>query len=297
MPSQGLTSTSGSGIDRARAGLQLAREAVVEAAEACRASRRRRSRSPAHSRQTASDSRATSGCSMRLNQPMNRVASRRGMRLVSRKLMSRAAARDRGVRAAREGPMPMASISDPFTGRQPVLALAARGLHTRLQLSRAKHPLAHGTCAHRRSGSRRLVPFYEYGETRFFAADGAPAAVAERRRAGFERLARQLAARAPRTLAATDAARSGISDLQFTARYRVPFQFRRLRAPASAGRRLRSKRRPASASRDLDGNVAFDLTGSYGVNVFGYDFYKRASSGRRARPRARTGARRSIIRS
>jgi len=25
---------------------------------------------------------------------------------------------------------------------------------------------------------------------------------------------------------------------------------------------------------DLDGNRLYDLTGSYGVNVFGYDFYK-----------------------
>jgi glutamate-1-semialdehyde 2,1-aminomutase len=25
---------------------------------------------------------------------------------------------------------------------------------------------------------------------------------------------------------------------------------------------------------DLDGNELYDLTGSYGVNVFGYDFYK-----------------------
>ena len=27
---------------------------------------------------------------------------------------------------------------------------------------------------------------------------------------------------------------------------------------------------------DADGNRFFDLTGSYGVNVFGYDFYKTA---------------------
>ena len=27
---------------------------------------------------------------------------------------------------------------------------------------------------------------------------------------------------------------------------------------------------------DLDGNAFYDLTGSYGVNVFGYDFYKGA---------------------
>ena len=25
---------------------------------------------------------------------------------------------------------------------------------------------------------------------------------------------------------------------------------------------------------DLDGNAFYDLTGSYGVNLFGYDFYK-----------------------
>ena len=31
---------------------------------------------------------------------------------------------------------------------------------------------------------------------------------------------------------------------------------------------------PASRVTDLDGNVLYDLTGSYGVNVFGNDFYK-----------------------
>ena len=28
---------------------------------------------------------------------------------------------------------------------------------------------------------------------------------------------------------------------------------------------------------DLDGNRFYDLTGSYGINVLGYDFYKEAS--------------------
>src|ERR1039458_6019175 len=32
--------------------------------------------------------------------------------------------------------------------------------------------------------------------------------------------------------------------------------------------------RPARQPRDLDGNRLYDLTGSYGVNVFGYEFYK-----------------------
>ena len=30
----------------------------------------------------------------------------------------------------------------------------------------------------------------------------------------------------------------------------------------------------ASPSRDLDGNILYDVAGSYGVNLFGYDFYK-----------------------
>ena len=43
---------------------------------------------------------------------------------------------------------------------------------------------------------------------------------------------------------------------------------------------------------DVDGNVFYDLTGSYGVNIFGNDFYKECIDGSRkaracARPRAR----------
>ena len=44
---------------------------------------------------------------------------------------------------------------------------------------------------------------------------------------------------------------------------------------------------------DLDGNVFYDLTGSYGVNVFGNDFYKDCiAEARDARARAGPGARR-----
>ena len=37
---------------------------------------------------------------------------------------------------------------------------------------------------------------------------------------------------------------------------------------------------------DLDGNVFYDLTGSYGVNIFGNDFYKECIAGAEARARA-----------
>ena len=64
-----------------------------------------------------------------------------------------------------------------------------------------------------------------------------------------------------------------MSDLQFTAAYRVPFQFRRLvRAHLGTGSFLNAS--SGATVTDLDGNTLYDLTGSYGVNVFGTDFYK-----------------------
>jgi glutamate-1-semialdehyde 2,1-aminomutase len=151
-------------------------------------------------------------------------------------------------------------------------ALSLRSLWARLALSRAKHPSLRG---HARMASRiaRLVPFYEYDEARFFGTDGAPAEVVGRRREGFARLAALLRDRSPRTLALTAEVREGVSDQRFTAAYRVPFQYSRF-----VREHLRTGAFVAASSgvtvTDLDGNVAYDLTGSYGVNVFGYDFYK-----------------------
>ncbi|HEX2010481.1 MAG TPA: glutamate-1-semialdehyde 2,1-aminomutase, partial [Roseateles sp.] len=107
-------------------------------------------------------------------------------------------------------------------------ALALAGLipkaKRRLELSRAKHRSLAG---HARIAKRiaAQVPGYAYDEARFFAADGAPPELAQRRSAGFHALARALAEAHPRSIAATEAARAGISDLQFTGAYRVPYQF------------------------------------------------------------------------
>ena len=61
--------------------------------------------------------------------------------------------------------------------------------------------------------------------------------------------------------------------MQFTDSYRVPFQFSRMvREHLRTGSFARSS--DGVTVTDLDGNVAYDLTGSYGVNLFGYDFYK-----------------------
>ena len=142
----------------------------------------------------------------------------------------------------------------------------------RLQLSRAKHRSLTG---HSKMARRfaRLVPFYEYDEFRFFAADAAPAAVASLRRAGFMRLAAHFAGHCAKTAALTAEIAGSVSDLQFTSRYRVPFQFSRVvREHFKAGVFLESS--SGVFLTDLDGNRFYDLSGSYGVNVFGYDFYK-----------------------
>jgi len=152
------------------------------------------------------------------------------------------------------------------------LAVLLRKLQMRLQLSRAKHRslAGHSRMARRFAG---LVPFYEYDEARFFRVDGAPEDIASARREGFMRLAGGLAERSKKTVELTSAVIGGISDLQFTARYRVPFQFSRfVRQHFKAGAFVESS--SGVSLTDLDGNRFFDLTGSYGVNVFGYDVYK-----------------------
>ncbi len=77
------------------------------------------------------------------------------------------------------------------------------------------------------------------------------------------------------TIKRTAEASESISDLQFTDAYRVPFQYRRVvsaHLPSAAFVQSSS----GVTVTDLDGNRAYDLTGSYGVNVLGYDFYKGA---------------------
>jgi len=145
-------------------------------------------------------------------------------------------------------------------------------LRARLSLSRAKHPSLTG---HSRMARRvaALVPFYEYDEATFFDSDDAPADVAARRRAGFARLTELYRTRFAETAARSAELEPGLSDLQFTSAYRVPFQYSRFvrqRLPAGSLVEASSGVRVT----DLDGNQAIDLTGSYGVNVFGYDFYK-----------------------
>jgi glutamate-1-semialdehyde 2,1-aminomutase len=142
----------------------------------------------------------------------------------------------------------------------------------RLLLSRAKHRslAGHPRWARRLAG---WLPAYEFTELDFFRADDAPEDVVRSRREGFDRLVRYFSQHCATTVAATRLLAPAVADLAFTGRYRVPFQFsRHVRQKLTSGSVM-----AASSGRtliDLDDNRYFDLTGSYGVNLLGYDFYK-----------------------
>jgi glutamate-1-semialdehyde 2,1-aminomutase len=152
------------------------------------------------------------------------------------------------------------------------IASALARLKGRLDLSRAKHwsLTGHARIARKMAS---LVPFYEFDQEQFFRSDNAPHDICHRRRAGFARLSQTYKHDFAQTRRLTQEIKDSISDLQFTDAYRVPFQYSRMvREHLGGGSMLKSS--DGVMLTDLDGNRFYDLTGSYGVNVFGYDFYK-----------------------
>ncbi|WP_425909725.1 aminotransferase class III-fold pyridoxal phosphate-dependent enzyme [Nitrobacter sp. TKz-YC02] len=164
----------------------------------------------------------------------------------------------------------------------PILALSAAAvagaavafpkLNARLALSRAKHRSLTGHSKLSKTVAR-LLPFYEFDNNDFFGSDGAPREVVKQRREAFFRLARLYEERYAKGRQLTAEASSQISDLRFTETYRVPFQYSRMvREHLSTSAFMQSS--CGVTVTDVDGNVSYDLAGSYGVNIFGNDFYK-----------------------
>lgn len=143
---------------------------------------------------------------------------------------------------------------------------------SRLDLSRAKHPSVTG---HVRLSRRiaSLIRYYELAGDEFFAVDGAPADIGARRRAGFAALASDYQKRFAKSAALKSEMKHAISDLQFTDTYRAPFPFSRMVREQLGSSPLVIRSEGVTIS-DVDGNVYYDAAGSYGVNTFGYDFYK-----------------------
>jgi glutamate-1-semialdehyde 2,1-aminomutase len=145
-------------------------------------------------------------------------------------------------------------------------------LQARLALSRAKHRSLTG---HSKMSRRvaRLIPFYEFSIDGFFCSDGAPPAIARQRKDAFFALAHLYEERYAKGRQMTAEVSHRISDLQFTETYRVPFQYSRLVREHLATSAFMQSSAGVTVT-DVDGNVFYDLTGSYGVNIFGNDFYK-----------------------
>jgi glutamate-1-semialdehyde 2,1-aminomutase len=151
-------------------------------------------------------------------------------------------------------------------------AVALLKMKTRLELSVAKHRSLAG---HPRLARRiaALMPRYDYDSDRFFSADDAPGYVVALRKSAYEGLRVAYKSRYAKSVECSEEVEPGISDMQFINGYRVPFQFaKKIRVDLKTGSFVQSS--SGVTLTDLDGNVSFDLTGSFGVNVFGNDFYK-----------------------
>ena len=117
------------------------------------------------------------------------------------------------------------------------------------------------------------VKSLDYSDEEFMRADGVGDRTSKARSDAIERLAGFFRRQCMKSIAWGDDIRQSFSDLRFTDANRVPFPFMRLMrekfnlcsvVTASEGAKL----------RDLDGNWSIDVSGSYGLNVAGFDRYK-----------------------
>lgn len=149
---------------------------------------------------------------------------------------------------------------------------AANKAIARVRLSRAKYPTLAG---HPRLASwiASRTPGIRYSIEQVFRVDGAPPTLQAQRHAAFMRVSDLCKMQHESAYAISREALSLLPDYQFTSFYRVPFPFAPLAkeylpvnsfATATRGNRI----------LDMGGNELIDLTGSYGVNLFGNDFYK-----------------------
>ncbi len=119
----------------------------------------------------------------------------------------------------------------------------------------------------------RWVNAIDYTGDAFFSADGADTRIVRRRSEALARLAASFQAAHAKSAEWGASVREGFSDIRFADANRVPFPFARTMrdqfdlttvVTASDGPRL----------RDLEGQWSLDVSGSYGVNVAGFDRYK-----------------------
>ena len=119
-----------------------------------------------------------------------------------------------------------------------------------------------------------ILPQYSFSEKQFFRTDNPPEEVAQKREASFAALKKKWDAKFPKSLEFSSFLRDSFSDLRFASSNRVFIPFKKV---------LESWCDPCTVVQsvdrtdliDVDGHRLTDVSGSYGVNVCGYDMYKR----------------------
>ena len=124
--------------------------------------------------------------------------------------------------------------------------------------------------------SRRLsewVKSLDYSDQEVLGADGAGDLWVQRRKEAIDRLAEFFQKHCAKSIAWGNDVRGSFSDLRFTDANRVPFPFMRMmREKFSLCSVVTASNGPKLS--DLDGNWSLDVSGSYGLNVAGFDRYK-----------------------
>lgn len=119
----------------------------------------------------------------------------------------------------------------------------------------------------------KLIPRFSIKEKNFFNADGATPQVAAQRKEALEQLQKRWAAKYPQCIKFGSMLKTLISDVRFTSgRCFPPFNevTNKYLDPSLA---LAKTDGPCVV--DIDGNSSLDVSGSYGVNVCGYEAYKK----------------------
>lgn len=120
--------------------------------------------------------------------------------------------------------------------------------------------------------AKNLIPKYDLSEEEFFSCDGATAEVAKRRRAALEALSAKWKTKYPKCKEFSNDLKKMISDLRFTNGRAFPAFNAVLQKYLDPSMAL--DRTEGVDVVDLDGNSSMDISGSYGVNVCGYEQYK-----------------------
>eukprot|EP00667_Euglena_gracilis_P000616 EG_transcript_615 len=118
-----------------------------------------------------------------------------------------------------------------------------------------------------------LFPAVTYGRDTFFCADGASPEVAALREKSFNALSQSWTQKFGKSYAFADKLAKGFSDLRFANSNRVFPPFNELLSAAFKPTAV-IERAERMYLEDVDGNRLLDISGSYGVNVCGYEQYK-----------------------